>query len=267
MRHPLRSLLLSLSVLAGMAGAAVLGWHLGGPSTPQAAGAVDRTATVLAPPPADASPSREAHGPALIAAALAGPPAAPVQAPAGRAEDLPPSPEGPVASVPDLPPLGLPRPAVEVAGEPEPAAAGAIMTAVAGAGEPQPAEVVEEPATEAVYEWRPEADSQLAAAEPAPVAETKAPQPATEPAKPALRDDPRPLAHLASYRSEATALRGWEIIAARAGPLLAGAEPVVRSVEIPGRGRFVRLFARVPADDGCAGLRRAGLYCRIGAAG
>jgi len=57
---------------------------------------------------------------------------------------------------------------------------------------------------------------------------------------------PAKLVYLASYGSEATAQRGWKTLAAKS-PLLAGLQPATTSVDIPGKGHFIRLFAK--AED------------------
>ena len=60
------------------------------------------------------------------------------------------------------------------------------------------------------------------------------------------------LVYLASYKTEAWAKKGWGILAAQSASLK-GLEPVMRSVEIKGKGTFVRLFAA--AKDEADGKR------------
>gem|GEM_PF-4437419 len=76
------------------------------------------------------------------------------------------------------------------------------------------------------------------------------------------------LLHLASYKSEAAARRGWEQLSRQAQGRLEGMSPVIREVDIPGRGHFVRVMAGPvsSAADGrerCQPLRAAGLYCAV----
>lgn len=56
---------------------------------------------------------------------------------------------------------------------------------------------------------------------------------------------------LAAYRSQAVAEEGWRKMQAAYGALLDGLSPVVRQVDIPGKGTYYRLFA-VPVDQGRA---------------
>ena len=101
------------------------------------------------------------------------------------------------------------------------------------------------------------------AANPAPMVSDAAPMmlapPTVEPPPPPMAvvappaaAEPAMLVYLASYRTEAWARKGWGILSARSASLKS-LEPVTRSVEIAGKGRFVRLFA--PAGD-AAGARR-----------
>lgn len=60
------------------------------------------------------------------------------------------------------------------------------------------------------------------------------------------------LVYLASYKTEAWARKGWGILAAQSASLKT-MEPVTRSVELKGKGTFVRLFA--PAKDAADGKR------------
>jgi len=73
--------------------------------------------------------------------------------------------------------------------------------------------------------------------------------------------------YLASYRSEPAARRGWASVQARWPEALAGLAPLTRSVDVPGRGRFVRLFTTVADARAeqrlCATLRAAADECGI----
>jgi len=93
------------------------------------------------------------------------------------------------------------------------------------------------------------------AARPAPMvadaAAAAAPPPPPPAASPApVAEAPRRLVYLASYKTEAWAKKGWDILAARSATLK-GSRPVVRTVDLKDKGRFVRLFAGV-GDDGAA---------------
>jgi hypothetical protein len=84
----------------------------------------------------------------------------------------------------------------------------------------------------------PAAPPMALAAMPAPM-----PAPAAEPAAAApAPKTPKTLVYLASYKTEAWARKGWGILAERSATLKAS-EPVMKSVEIKGKGTFVRLFA------------------------
>lgn len=74
--------------------------------------------------------------------------------------------------------------------------------------------------------------------------------------------------HLASYRSDAAAARGWEALRASAPTALEGLSPRIEVVDLGGeQGVFRRLKAgplpnRDDAEARCALLQAAGLYCR-----
>jgi hypothetical protein len=92
-------------------------------------------------------------------------------------------------------------------------------------------------------------DAMMAA--PAPMALMPAPAPEPPPAPPPVAEPPKPetpaqLVYLASYNTEAWARKGWMILSARSSALK-GAEPVMKNVDIAGKGTMVRLFA--PAKD------------------
>ncbi|WP_043743290.1 hypothetical protein [Paramagnetospirillum magneticum] len=93
------------------------------------------------------------------------------------------------------------------------------------------------------------------AANPAPMmAEPAAPPtvvaavPAVAPPAPAP-EAPRKLVYLASYKTEAWARKGWGILAERSASLK-GSEPVMKSVDLKGKGKFVRLFAGAKDEGG-----------------
>ncbi|MCB9947086.1 MAG: hypothetical protein H6842_04565 [Rhodospirillaceae bacterium] len=82
---------------------------------------------------------------------------------------------------------------------------------------------------------------------------------------PAVASWPRQAAHLASYRQAGDAETGWQVLSAR-HTALRDMTPVLVSVDIPGRGRFLRLFA-VPGSDAalrplCAEMQGVGNYCQ-----
>jgi cell division septation protein DedD len=73
--------------------------------------------------------------------------------------------------------------------------------------------------------------------------------------------------HLASYRTEATARRGWDALSPQ--PALAGLEARVERVDLGAeKGEFLRLKAgplpnRGEAERRCAALMAEGLYCAV----
>ncbi|KIL97320.1 hypothetical protein CCC_00381 [Paramagnetospirillum magnetotacticum MS-1] len=86
-------------------------------------------------------------------------------------------------------------------------------------------------------------------AEPAAPPMAVAPVPAPVAAPPPPPEAPRKLVYLASYKTEAWAKKGWGILAERSGTLKAS-EPVMKSVDLKGKGKFVRLFAGAKDDAG-----------------
>ncbi|MCC9622574.1 tetratricopeptide repeat protein [Thalassospira sp. MA62] len=72
--------------------------------------------------------------------------------------------------------------------------------------------------------------------------------------------------HLASYRNEAQAERGWQILTGRYGQLSSFDHGVTRA-NIPGRGTYYRLMATglsTNAANGlCADLKRRGQFCEV----
>jgi hypothetical protein len=93
---------------------------------------------------------------------------------------------------------------------------------------------------------------------PMPVAALPVPAAAPAPAAaapPAKAMAPHTLVYLASYKTEAWAKKGWGILALHSAALKS-AEPVMKTVEIKRKGKFVRLFAGVP------GAQEAKLVCK-----
>lgn len=76
------------------------------------------------------------------------------------------------------------------------------------------------------------------------------------------------LIHLASYRQIATAERGWRELSSQFGDILEGLGPVIREIDIDGKGIYQRLFAgplndEAEARDRCRRLQARGAYCAI----
>ncbi|MEQ8603940.1 MAG: SPOR domain-containing protein [Marivibrio sp.] len=72
--------------------------------------------------------------------------------------------------------------------------------------------------------------------------------------------------HLASYKQQANAERGWRELSAANSDLLGGTRPIVRRVDVPGKGLFYRLYAGPIADMAnaralCTALKARNLYC------
>lgn len=75
-------------------------------------------------------------------------------------------------------------------------------------------------------------------------------------------------AHLASYRNIKNADKGWEILKNKYNDLLNDVEPVIKRVEITGKGTFYRLYAGAfenpsEAKALCDQLAKRGLFCTI----
>lgn len=73
--------------------------------------------------------------------------------------------------------------------------------------------------------------------------------------------------HLASYKDPANAEKGWQALVAGNGDQLTNLRPVIRQVEIPGRGVFYRLHAgplasATAAEAMCQTLTSRGVYCK-----
>ena len=91
------------------------------------------------------------------------------------------------------------------------------------------------------------------------------PPPAPPPPPPPA---PAARAHLGSYRSEAGARRGWQVLAARAD--LSALRAVTEAVDLPGQGHFIRLYAegeRPLLTQLCERLHAGRLYCEVRRAG
>ncbi len=89
---------------------------------------------------------------------------------------------------------------------------------------------------------------------------------------PMEREITGPVVHIASYRSEASALKGWEEVIGKNKALLAGMQPIVRRVDLADQGTFYRLMAGSYASLGdaeaaCIKLKEAGQFCRASATG
>lgn len=74
--------------------------------------------------------------------------------------------------------------------------------------------------------------------------------------------------HLASYQERGNVDRGWRRLRAQLGGLLDPYEPLVRRVEISGRGTFYRLHAgpvedRAAAVALCDRIQARGAYCKV----
>ncbi len=82
-----------------------------------------------------------------------------------------------------------------------------------------------------------------------------------------------PVLHIASFRSEASALRGWEEVLAANSDTLGAFQPIVRRVDLgPDQGIFYRLmagtFASVAdAEATCIKLKQNNQFCRASADG
>ncbi|ARJ68000.1 hypothetical protein WV31_03600 [Magnetospirillum sp. ME-1] len=92
-----------------------------------------------------------------------------------------------------------------------------------------------------------------------------APPPAAAPAE-APAAGPRKLVYLASYKTEDWARKGWSILTGHSAGLKAS-EPVMKTVDIKDKGRFVRLFAAAKDDAAakaiCRELGKAVAECGV----
>lgn len=74
--------------------------------------------------------------------------------------------------------------------------------------------------------------------------------------------------HLASYKDPANAEAGWKQLMSANRDVLDGMRPVVRKVDIPGKGTFYRLHAgpiagMTTGESMCQTLSRRGVYCKV----
>ena len=99
---------------------------------------------------------------------------------------------------------------------------------------------------------------------------------AAKPAAPAIspmnREITGPVLHIASYRTEASALKGWDEVIGKNKTLLANVQPIVRKVDLGDQGIFYRLMAgsytrMADAEAVCVKLKEAGQFCRASATG
>ena len=79
---------------------------------------------------------------------------------------------------------------------------------------------------------------------------------ATQAAAP--KPDKRTIVYLASYKTEATARRGWKVLA-KASPVLSKQKPITRAVDLGAKGKFVRLYG-MAADE----AERAAICKQVG---
>lgn len=84
--------------------------------------------------------------------------------------------------------------------------------------------------------------------------------PSVEPQPPVMvRQDPRTIVYLASYKTEKLALAGWRTLS-KASSILSGQHPITLAVDLGRKGRWVRLYG-MAADENerskiCAQLDR-----------
>lgn len=74
--------------------------------------------------------------------------------------------------------------------------------------------------------------------------------------------------HLTSYRKPENAERGWAQLVAANRDLLQGTRPIIRQVDIPGKGLYYRLHAGPIANEAqartlCSSLTQRGVYCKV----
>lgn len=78
--------------------------------------------------------------------------------------------------------------------------------------------------------------------------------------------------HLASYRSEAMALRGWRILSQKSQGLLVARTPLTRKVTVKDKGEYYRLYVGPLMDKAgarvlCGSLRAQKIECNVSALG
>ncbi len=97
--------------------------------------------------------------------------------------------------------------------------------------------------------------------------------PAATPKEPVSTQITGPVLHIASFRSEASALRGWDEVLAANRETLGGLQPIVRRVDLgPDQGIFYRLMAGTfgsvaEAEATCIKLKQNNQFCRASADG
>lgn len=119
---------------------------------------------------------------------------------------------------------------------------------------------------------------EAAAAKPAP-AKTAAKPAAAEAGGPEAGESPMtrqitgPVLHLASFRSEASAMRGWQEVIDRNQATIGALKPIVRRVDLgEGKGIFYRLMmgsftSMADAEATCVKLKQNNQFCRASADG
>jgi hypothetical protein len=95
---------------------------------------------------------------------------------------------------------------------------------------------------------------------------------AASPESALTREITGPVLHIASYRSEASAMKGWDEVFGKNKTLLANVKPIVRRVDLGDQGVFYRLMAGSygslsDAESTCVKLKEAGQFCRASATG
>ena len=217
--------------------------------------------TAGAPAPAPVSPLRQATAPAPVAAA----PVVKVKPPVVAQAQMP-------AAVKAPPQPLTPQPVPEVAAKPEPAAAPPAPQPAPEPASPQKlADMAQEaapppsmPEKKDVKQDVKEADKPTVEA-PVPAADA-APEPIKDVDASPQDDEATALetgqlrVHVASYRNESDAARGW------LSYNLPGLMPELTAVTLPGKGKFIRLFAVGPADQVhqlCDEMKTRGEICVI----
>ncbi|WP_306253590.1 SPOR domain-containing protein [Parvularcula sp. IMCC14364] len=118
--------------------------------------------------------------------------------------------------------------------------------------------------------------SQVRPTQPAAIPARAVPQPTrqaspVEQSSASVQSDPAGNAyalHLASYRGESNAAKGWQVLARQYDMYLSGLEPRLRLVDLSAKGTFYRLLAgpyysRNEAASTCANLKALGAYCSV----
>lgn len=103
-------------------------------------------------------------------------------------------------------------------------------------------------------------------------AASTAAKPAGPPESALTREITGPVLHIASYRSEASAMKGWDEVFGKNKTLLGNVKPIVRKVDLGDQGVFYRLMAgsyasMTDAESVCVKLKESGQFCRASATG